>query len=438
MSLLNYRSRFSEPIFTYQLYQVVRYMVSLLVSVVLVKSALPQTDLGYFEMILFIVASVSIAWSAGLNNGLFSIYNTLSDEKKRIVPFTYVILLVVLSGIIALLIYVFSKPILLLFSSYEALPGWTYAPVYLFFTVPLIAIEGLLFLKQNSRQLLIYTLWSQCGLLLLVLVVARFQPDVLTFIQALIFWSFIRWIYMFFVLGYSSLRSFDFSMAIHLLKYSLPLMLALFVGYGMDMIDGLFVGHFFEASYFPVFKYGAREMPLSSLLLSSLSVAMIPALTQSSMQESDILKRTTRLMHILYPLSYVLMVASPYIFPIIYSEAYRDSAYIFNIYLLILMSRILLPQSYTMAQQKHQVILVSGVLELIINGVLSYLLLNVWGIYGLAWATVIAYFFQKIYLMIYNKRQFNIPYSTYIHWKYYTIYNVILVILLAITFYFRS
>lgn len=430
--------RISDPVFLYQGYQVTRYLVSLSTSVILVKSALPQSDLGFLEIMIFIAVSLSAFWSAGLNNAVFSLYAHLADDKKTILPAQYVWVMVFFSGILALLVYLFSPMVLSLFTGLDDMPGWSYVPLYIFFSVPLLTVEGLLFLKKKSSALFSYTLWSQGGWLMVILYVALWRPDIHTIIWAYIIWAFVRWVYMWYVGTEGKMFVPDVSMIWYLCRYSWPLILTLAAGYGMDTIDGLFVSHYYDSGYFPVFRYGAREMPLSALLLGSLSVAMIPKLMQSSLRSREIYDRATRLMHIMYPLSFVLMFLSPWIFPLLYSEAYKDSAYIFNIYLLILSSRILLPQTYTMALQKHKVVLLSGVMELILNVILSFALMSLWGVYGLALATVIAYFFQKIFLMMYNKHYFGIPYSSYIHWRYYVGYNVVLLVFFGLSFYLTS
>ena len=101
----------------------------------------------------------------------------------------------------------------------------------------------------------------------------------------------------------------------------------------MDMIDGLFVMHYFDEAFFPIFRYGAREMPFSSLLFSSLSAAMIPLLIKDGMSSSEVKVRVTRLMHFVFPVAILLMLLSPFIFPMVYNTEFKQSAFIFNIYL---------------------------------------------------------------------------------------------------------
>ncbi len=429
--------RWHDSVFVYQFYQIFRYVVSVLISIVLVKSALPQEDLGYYEIIIFIVTSLSAALAAGLNNGVFALYGTLPEVNQSRLPQNYVVLLIGLSLILGSVLWLFQETILELLSSLTYLPALELAPLFLFFSVPLVAIEGILFLKNKNKALLVYTLVSQLGLLIGTLIVSILSPHLYSFLCFLIFWASLRWVYLLMVSNIFNDFQLDGKFIFRILKYSLPLIFTMFLGLGMDMIDGIFVAHYFEASYFPIFKYGAREMPLTVLLMSSLSVAMIPSLAQSQLKDNTLKERVSRLMHILYPISYALMLISPWAFTTIYSEAYRDSAYIFNIYLLILMSRILLPQAFTMALQKHTVVMWSSFLELLLNVALSYIFIGLWGVYGLALATVIAYFFQKLYLMIYNRLYHGLSFSSYVDWRYYFFYNSVLILVFIVSFYHK-
>ncbi|MBK7633717.1 MAG: polysaccharide biosynthesis C-terminal domain-containing protein [Saprospiraceae bacterium] len=81
--------------------------------------------------------------------------------------------------------------------------------------------------------------------------------------------------------------------------------------------------------------------------------------------------------------------------------------------------------SYNFAKHQHKVIIWSGILELICNILLSYWWMHIWGMYGLALATVVAYFIQKAILIVYNRTYNGIPFSSYIEMKYYLIYSML-------------
>ena len=68
---------------------------------------------------------------------------------------------------------------------------------------------------------------------------------------------------------------------------------------------------------------------------------MIPLLTEDMANLTILKAKATKHMHLLAPISLVLMIISPYVFIWFYGETYQESAYIFNIYLLIMISRVM-------------------------------------------------------------------------------------------------
>jgi peptidoglycan biosynthesis protein MviN/MurJ (putative lipid II flippase) len=78
-------------------------------------------------------------------------------------------------------------------------------------------------------------------------------------------------------------------------------------------------------------------------------------------------------------------------------------------------------------------------LELIINVSLSLILVQFFGIAGIAFATFIAYLFEKIYLSVVVKKNLNVSLSEYIPVKIYSIYSVtILVIFVLVNMFFEN
>ncbi|MCO6463266.1 MAG: oligosaccharide flippase family protein [Saprospiraceae bacterium] len=423
----------NDIVTVYQYYFVVRYIVSFLVSVIMVRSALPQTDLGYYELMIFVVVSISAFWSAGLKNALFSYYHSAEEGEKKSLFITVFHLLTLFSAIGILLLL--SIPNLLdVFSAsfLEPYKGWM--AVYLFLSVPIILIESILYLGNERLKLFKYTHWSQGGILILTLITAVFSPELQWYIYILLFWSFIRYVYLVVVIFQGNIFTFHHVQIKTFLIYSIPLILNMLLGSIMDMIDGLFVAHFFDESYFPVFRYGAREMPLSSLLYSSLSIAMVPLISQNINNLDILKKKVIGHLHLLAPLSLILMMVAPFIFPLVYDDQYRDSGFIFNIYLLILISRVLLPQTICLALHQHKIIVISSIIEIIANIFLSFWWMQYWGVLGLALGTVVAYMIQKIVLMLYIWRKNGISPGQYIDLKIYGFYTIAMIIFYILSY----
>jgi O-antigen/teichoic acid export membrane protein len=399
----------------------------------MVKSALPADQLGYYEVIIFVVTSVSFFWSIGMKNALLSYCPSMPEVDKPVLLATVFWILTGFSLLVSVLFFIFDGYLVQLFTSFDFVPAMEYGALYLFVSVPLVLIENVLYLRGDARSLMKYSHWSHAVMLFFVGLAAILSAELTSFFIALILWSFIRWVYFLIFVFQGQWQLWSRKLAIAFILFSLPIIFNVFLGSVMDMIDGLFVMHYFDESFFPVFRYGAREMPFSTLLFSSLSAAMIPLLIKNGMSSKEVKVRVTRLMHFVFPVAILLMLLSPFIFPMVYNAEFKQSAFIFNIYLLILTSRVLLPQAYNFALHQHKVIVWTSILEIIVNVLLSFWWVQYWGVYGLAMATVVAYFIQKILLVLYNSRINHIPLRQYLPIKWYVIYVSFMVVAFLIS-----
>ena len=132
-------------------------------------------------------------------------------------------------------------------------------------------------------------------------------------------------------------------------------------------------------------------------------------------------------MHVLFPLSIVLILVSPFIYTYVYSNEFIASAQLFNIYLLILITRILLPQVVMYAKQRNGALLGMTFVELIINVSLSIWWSQSIGLAGIAYATVFANIAHSLMMIIYNKVNLEVSPTSYIPFKTYSVYVFLII-----------
>ncbi|MGM0621373.1 MAG: lipid II flippase MurJ, partial [Bacteroidota bacterium] len=206
-----------------------------------------------------------------------------------------------------------------------------------------------------------------------------------------------------------------------------PLVAATFLSGSAHFIDGFIVTSHFDESTFAVFRYGARELPLAMLLANALNSAMLPefANKENLRQNLEKLKHNiTRLMHILFPVTAVLLLLSHPVFPVLFNPQFTESATIFNIYLLLIISRLMMPQTILNGLKLTRPIMTASFFELLLNVSLSLFFVRFWGIAGIAFATVGAYLFEKIFLVIVVKRKLKIGLTDYHPLKYFVLYSL--------------
>jgi Na+-driven multidrug efflux pump len=97
-----------------------------------------------------------------------------------------------------------------------------------------------------------------------------------------------------------------------------------------------------------------------------------------------------------------------------------------NLYYLLIVSRLLFPQTVLLAMRRTRIQMLAALLELILNIGLSLLLVQVWGIRGAALATVIAYYAERLVLMGYTSVVLRIPVRQYVDMKRFTVWTSVL------------
>ena len=217
---------------------------------------------------------------------------------------------------------------------------------------------------------------------------------------------------------------------------ALPLLLLAFIGKGSEYASTFLVTALFsDETAFAIYRYGAREIPLSLIMLSALATSLLPV-ASGNLEEGlkAIRKHSTRLAHFLFPVSIVFMVLSPVLFPLVFSPEFKPSAYIFNTLAFYLSNRILMPQVLTMARGHNFAVTMSALIEFFAVVLLCYLLGRSFGLVGIAMGSVLAFFVDRIYLIIYNWKKLGIHPSSYINWRVYLVYNALLIAAYCISF----
>lgn len=133
-------------------------------------------------------------------------------------------------------------------------------------------------------------------------------------------------------------------------------------------------------------------------------------------------------MHLLFPVSILFIWLSKPVFTHLYNEDFTQSALIFTIYLLILGSRLLLPHTVLLARGKQKWVFWIGILEIVINIILSYWWVKVIGLEGLIWATVAAYYLHKWMMFLVISRYFKISMKDLIDVSWWIFYQILAIL----------
>ena len=417
--------KYLNTISAFQFYQLARYTTLVLIGVIFTKTALTQNEIGEYETFLFIAGAISFFWLNGLMKALLP----LAGEKENSKPALFSAF--VLISFFSLLAAAFLLALHPLFSKYllngQTIPGITLLLLYIIFGIPAHLIEYFYLVKRKNASLVIYAVVSFSIQFLLVVVPAVLNRSVEFILTGLVISAALRyaWLWGLFIL-FKQIH-FSFSFVKRHLKLGGPLVAATFLSGSAQFVDGFIVTSRFDEATFAVFRYGARELPLAMLLANALSSAMLPEFARKeNLQENlaKLKKNVTRLMHFLFPVTAVLLLASHPVFPVLFNPQFEKSATIFNIYLLLVISRLMMPQTILNGLKHTNEIMRASFFELVLNVSLSLVFVQYWGIAGIAFATFVAYLFEKIYLIISVKRKLNISLTNYHPVRYFVIYSL--------------
>ena len=142
----------------------------------------------------------------------------------------------------------------------------------------------------------------------------------------------------------------------------------------------------------------------------------------------ELKQQSSRLMNVLFPVTWIFLIASKFLYPIIFSEAFEQSASIFNIYLLLIISRMIFPQSVVLAFQRRDIILNTAYWEITINVFSSLILMWKFGIIGIAYGTVVAFLSEKL-ILAYRLKKLNVDFQQYTNFSKWFLFTIITVLL---------
>lgn len=428
-----------SPIFSLQFLQLLRFSTLFLISIAFAKSNYSILEIGIYEKFIYFAGALSFFWTNGIIQGFLALYNKYSssfEQRKLIVNSVFISF--IFSLLVAFIILILERDLSSFFINSETIPFRELFIVYLIFSPVTYFVEYIYLVRKSYKNIYIYGIGTNL-LLLILLVVPAFMFNFLEYsIIGLVVATLFRFIWLLFILVKVKIRIHDLSLLFQktLIKNSSPLILSAFIAGSIPYIDGLLVASNYDDSVFAIFRYGARELPISVLLANAFSNAMIPVISSSKNNLlaplKEIKTKSLQLMHVIFPISIVLLVSSPFLFYHLFNPFFIKGAGVFNVMLLLTIPRMIFPQTILIAQRKNQYTLIASIIEWFTKLFFSLWLINVFGIMGIALATFIAFVVEKLVLMYFVHKIFSIKPSMYIPVNWLIFYSLILILVFLI------
>jgi len=423
-----------------QLYQLMKPVIFLIISIVLTKSHLTRADIGQWEMFMFISGLMTFFWVTGIIQSLLPLYHRnktfrkMGDNGSAKSPeiFNAFLLLCFFS----ILFFVLGHSLKNNFSVFHLsgnIPYINLLLLYILLNSPVQIIEYIYLLNNRAYRIFQYGAYTFTAQLIFIVLPLILGKDIIWSIYGLLAITVVRWVWLIILLRrYTEIRvSYEF-MKEHL-YLGTPLILTTLISGSAQYTDGVIISAVFrDPAKFALFRYGAKEFPLVLMLANGLSNAMLPEFsTRERMKESlaKIRVKSKKLMHFLFPSAILMMLFARWIYPRMFNSEFYRSADVFLIYSLLIIPRLVFPQTIIVGRKKTQITLFAAILEIAVNIPLSLLMIK-WGygLVGVALSTFIVYLLSKAFLVGYLWFKMKIKPSEYIPVKLYAFYSALIAI----------
>ena len=404
-----------------QLFQVMRLGAAVLTGVLLAKSGLSTTEIGSWEMLLYIGTTFSFFWVNGLLQGIAPTYSKLGDEARKVFIFNQFLLFCGISLALFFLLVLGEKWLSPMLTGQQEVPYFKLFCGYLLLHLPSFPVEYIYLLQQRPRQIVLWGVFVFGCHLMALFVPIWFGYGLYGGVLALIVLGGVKlWWTLTLVIRHGRFV-LDIKLLVRYLVFCAPLMLSSVVSNVMLLFDNWLVGwHFRDAAIFAIYRYGAREFPLATALVSALGTAVIPRLAVSPAAGfAETKAKVRQLMHLLFPVTMALMCTSRWLFPLVFNPDFVASAALFNIYLLTLASRVLLPASIVLSKGDSRSIFRISLVEMGVKLVLGYFFIQWWGLPGLAWSVVLSYWVEKLGLVYILEYKHGVRTSSWLDLRWY-------------------
>ncbi|HAN17103.1 MAG: hypothetical protein A2X13_05450 [Bacteroidetes bacterium GWC2_33_15] len=419
-----------------QIFNILRFVVFLIISIVFTKIGLSKEEIGVFEVAIFMASVASFFWVTGLVQAFLPLYkNSKTFGNKEKTPgekspeiFNIYILLIFFSLVVAG-IGLAIQGNFSVFGYRGNVPLLNITLWYLLLSSPANLVEYIYMVQNKSGNTLSYAYITYSLQLVAALLPVLLGYNVIWSLRGLVIVAAIRNIWLLSLIYNYAEMKISIPYIKEILIFAVPLIVSTLVSGSSQYIDGLVISTHYEADGFAIFRYGAKELPFVVMLAAGLSSAMLTEFNnklQIKETLANIKKKSLRIMHSMYPFTIVMLLFAKPIFKAVFSPEFTRSSDVFVVYLLAIVSRLLFPHTLLIGLKKVKPLMIISIIEVLLNVFFSVWFVKIYGIVGVALATVLAYLLSKAIMIAYNYYKLGIHPSEYIPLKWYTFYSFML------------
>ena len=420
--------------------QLVRQLGVLASAVLLARTGLSASHIGRYELLQYLTALLSAAWISGLMQALLTLWPKVSTTDQRKLLAWVVVTYSILSLLVAAMVGWMPARLLHWLSGQDTLHYRGWFALFLLGYLPSLLFEYILFLQGRYRSVVLYSTLNALGwLCCLVVPPALGYPFAMSFTLLYMLATFRLLQLWVFTVRQATFGQFPRALVGQWLTIAAPITGYALLGIVNMSVDSWWIGQLYtgDTAMLAVYRYGAREIPLATALTAAAGAALLPRLSAALHETLPLVRQqSARLCHQFFPLAIVLTATSSYWYPRVFGAAFTESALIFNCFVLIGTSRVVLSLALVTATQLHGLMLRAALASLLLHIALSGWLGSLWGPVGVAAGTAISFVAEKAMLTYYVYQRHGIRPGAFLHLPVWTAYTAALLLAFAVSSYF--
>jgi O-antigen/teichoic acid export membrane protein len=431
-----------------QLYQFLRTGSFFLISILLAKITYHQYGSGgygtliisRYELLLLVSGSLTFFWVSGICNTLIPYYNASDEARQKRILFNAFVLLTAFSFLASIATLVIGYFVNKGQKLFEIQSLFQMFAIVVFLNTPTYLTDYIFYLKGKYRSLIFWGIITFSSQILLLCLPIYMGQTLNLAINLWLILSLLKFNYTIILLMKYSTISVHTRLIQQFMKKVMPFMFSILLAGSMDFINSYIIQIKFSDVEFAIFRYGAKELPIFLIFANSLSniysgeIANMNREGQLGLGLSKLRDSSRKLMYWLFPGAIVLMFCSRYLFELAYNKDLVEGYKIFNIYLLLIISRMIFPQTVIMGLMKNRIFYLVSINYIIINIMLAYWFVGLFGIAGIAYAIAISNMVEKVMLVIYCKIE-GIRFQQYTAIPEYVLFSLLCVSAYFVTLY---
>jgi len=394
---------------------------------VLLSHTLSIQDYGSFRQVWLINKGFVLEiFALGIPISLFYFLPKLAKGKRRFFVVQTLLLLTSLGFLVAAAIYIFSGLLASVFNNPELERLLRITSFYALFTLPTLALEGVLVSFGKTVVFSVYTIIDRILLLGIIAASVYLFGTIDALCITLVVFGFSEFVVSTLIIRFS-LKSYPIESrtfnVVEQLRFSLPSGLSNVIGILNIELDKVVISSFFNVAQFAKYANGAIEVPFLGTVAASVNSVLMPEYVRRHASGDD--EGILRLWHksvykvalVFFPLAVFLFIFADDIITLLFSEKYLESSTIFRIYLLALLPKVTWYGIILIALGYSREPFYGSLFSLIANLVLNFTLIHVVGFTGPAVATTLTTYLISFYYLHRIRAVFDKRWSDIFPWR---------------------